>query len=443
MAAIDGTRLTPSLLFSPIKFGLGTAFTINMHGETAGSLARVAQQSSTMMKRSGNFMKGWEERYVVLLQTTLLLYFESPDDTEPRGLLSVTRDSIVSMMDKYEDRPHVLKVEVRPTTAKDSRILYLAAPDAGAATDWCKALYTYRPEVLTEQVKLLQSRLAEAELRGKELEETEFYAKKREEAASRDAAAAMTSAAAVMRALRAGIGAGSDGAALAAAIAAAAAGASSAASTAAKAALASAAASGSKAAGGSGAAAATAAPAAAAAPAAGGAGAGAGAGTSTSTSSSTSSTSSTGGGGAGGSGPGAIAPGLNPAVTTAAATLQAAVKETADAVAAALTELRTARETLQRDVKSVQTEAAEARRAQKAAEERAEASRADAEKATKRSEDAIAALRKLVADREATATAVASQEAEWKSREARYRDGILKLEAATREAEDRRCVRGL
>jgi len=40
----------------------------------------------------------------------------------------------------------VLRIMARPTD-REGRILYIAAPDAGTATDWTTKLYSDRPEV--------------------------------------------------------------------------------------------------------------------------------------------------------------------------------------------------------------------------------------------------------------------------------------------------------
>jgi hypothetical protein len=124
-------------------------------------------------------------------------------------------------------------------------------------------------------------------------------------------------------------------------------------------------------------------------------------------------------------------------VATLGAALKAALAQATAAVAATTAEWEAHR----RSATTAATAAGEKLAAAAAADAAAQATittlRADLTAATKRGDDAVAALRKVVSDREALATGLTNAKEEWAAREGKYKEVLARLETQLRSEKER------
>ena len=79
--------------------GLGMVYGVRLVEGRARDLVKSSLLASTLKKRSGALVKSWESRFCVLLPTQLLLYFESSEDTQPKGMVALHADTAVAPLE--------------------------------------------------------------------------------------------------------------------------------------------------------------------------------------------------------------------------------------------------------------------------------------------------------------------------------------------------------
>jgi PH domain len=148
--------------------GFGHLYRISLHGKKARDLAPNALIASHLFKVSGALVRSWEKRFVVLLPTQVLLYFESPEDVEPRGIFCLDRDSAVNSLGIKDGRS---AFEVRPLpTIPSARSLQFAADTPEEETEWREALFSTRVEVMRNGEKSISAARDSAVARNSSLE---------------------------------------------------------------------------------------------------------------------------------------------------------------------------------------------------------------------------------------------------------------------------------
>jgi hypothetical protein len=140
------------------KLGLVNYWTPTLHGKKAQDLVPQSLIASYLHKESGFYSKTWERRFVLLMPTQLLLYFESPEDTEPRGMVLLSQDSTLDQIGDLHGRHNAFAIHAVPTEDA-ARVLHLSADSPDESRAWCEALFTNRADVLrAEKSALLESK---------------------------------------------------------------------------------------------------------------------------------------------------------------------------------------------------------------------------------------------------------------------------------------------
>lgn len=140
------------------KLGLVNYWTPTLHGKKAQDLVPQSLIASYLHKESGFYSKTWERRFVLLMPTQLLLYFESPEDTEPRGMVLLSQDSTLDQIGDLHGRHNAFAIHAVPTEDA-ARVLHLSADSPDESRAWCEALFTNRADVLrAEKSSLLESK---------------------------------------------------------------------------------------------------------------------------------------------------------------------------------------------------------------------------------------------------------------------------------------------
>jgi hypothetical protein len=88
---------------------------------------------------SGHFTKAWEDRYFCLLPGALLFYFDTPEDAAPKGVIALSRDSVVEQAE-FLGKKHVLVIKPNPTDPA-ARQVHLACDSDDETRQWTEALF--------------------------------------------------------------------------------------------------------------------------------------------------------------------------------------------------------------------------------------------------------------------------------------------------------------
>ena len=125
---------------TPVKIpGLQPLWSVALYAAHAHDLGRRCLLQGRMHKVSGHFSKSWEERYFCLLPGSLLFYFDSPDDPNPKGIIVMSRDSVVEA-EELMGKKHGLIIKPNPTDPT-SRHVQLACDSEDEAREWTEALF--------------------------------------------------------------------------------------------------------------------------------------------------------------------------------------------------------------------------------------------------------------------------------------------------------------
>lgn len=160
-------RATCVMEFTPIKLGLGlggSMWSVGLHAPAQAlprALGSPLALATHMHKLSGHFVKAWEQRFCVLLPTTLLLYFETPEDSEPKGIIVLGSDTVCERVGTRDGRDHVCTLTLSATDAS-SRVLTLAADSEDEARSWCETIYRSRWDVQQHERAALERSLSRA-----------------------------------------------------------------------------------------------------------------------------------------------------------------------------------------------------------------------------------------------------------------------------------------
>jgi hypothetical protein len=100
----------------------------------------IFKDMATFVQISGHFSKAWEERYCCLMPGALLLYFDSPDDPNPKGVIPLSRDSVIERSGEHLGQKHVLTIKPNPTDPA-ARIIHLAADSEDEAREWTETMF--------------------------------------------------------------------------------------------------------------------------------------------------------------------------------------------------------------------------------------------------------------------------------------------------------------
>ena len=118
---------------------LTSVWSLNLFSPHAHDLGRRCLFQGRMHKVSGHFSKTWEERYFCLMPGSLLFYFDSPEDSTPKGIVVMNRDSVVESTELMGQR-HALVLKPNPTDPA-SRHIQLACDTEDEAREWTEALF--------------------------------------------------------------------------------------------------------------------------------------------------------------------------------------------------------------------------------------------------------------------------------------------------------------
>lgn len=125
---------------------------------SARALTRDATLAATLWKRSGALSKTWTQRFAVLKPLTALLYFESEDAAEPKGVMLLDDGgSWDAVPPGAAGREHAFDVR------QGGAVYSFAADSPGEAAGWLDALRRCRRDVREADAAAVRRRLAVAQ----------------------------------------------------------------------------------------------------------------------------------------------------------------------------------------------------------------------------------------------------------------------------------------
>ena len=108
----------------------------------SGSVARYTGHTGYLLKK-GQLRHNWKRRFFVS-QGTLLLYFESPETSKPKGVINVDGATIIDVADGDTNHPHAFEIQPSAEVAsmgKDwSRVFHLRAESDVDKAAWLENL---------------------------------------------------------------------------------------------------------------------------------------------------------------------------------------------------------------------------------------------------------------------------------------------------------------
>ena len=124
---------------TPVKIpGLQPLWSVTLYSPHAHDLSRRCLLKGRLQKVAGHFSKAWEERYFCLMPGSLLFYFDSPEDTAPKGIIVMNRDSVIEEAE-YMGKKNALVIKPNPTDPA-ARHVQLACESEDESREWHVAL---------------------------------------------------------------------------------------------------------------------------------------------------------------------------------------------------------------------------------------------------------------------------------------------------------------
>lgn len=119
-------------------------------------LARMSLVAGNLFKQSGHFNKDWATRFCVLKPVTLLLYFESDAEVDPKGVIMLDEHSSMQMVtdssdsnDGYQGKKNVIVVRTGSEGAGKQSIF--AAESLSEAKEWIDAYSRSRHDYIISE----------------------------------------------------------------------------------------------------------------------------------------------------------------------------------------------------------------------------------------------------------------------------------------------------